>query len=1158
MLIRLNFRLLILYVLTIGAESGLNAQISTLPASDPCSCNGSVTVSSSLSGNVFYQLLAPDGGVVNSALSSLGSITFNNLCPEAYTITATGNGTFEQEVFYIAGGAVNPGQATSASICSTAGTVQLSGLLSNYVPGGVWRNSSGQVFSGALVMSAALPGYYTYSLTSNGCDVITGVLLDVIQNANPGLSTTYLICDTYVPFFMTDVLAGNADEGGEWFNSSNQEIDGFYDPASMSSALFTYMIDTVAGCGPVFSTLFIVENQTPDPGISNSVFVCYNAVPFDMTGELGGTPDPGGTWFNSSNTPVTGIFDPLTNSPGVYRYHVDGATPCVDQDAFLTITIVSTNPSGADNSISLCSSDPPFNLFSQLGGSPIAGGTWYNSQNQAIGDTFDPGMQPSGIYTYIFPNVGCFPTGANLTISITPLPNAGLDQQIPICENAGTFSLIPGQGATAGGTWSYGGQTINSSVSVPSSGSYNYTYTVTSPECPSDQATVTLAVAAMPSVPPDLSELLCANDSPINLADYYIGVPQLTFSDSNGTAISSLFDPGSQPQGVYTVTNTSGNVCPPVSGTFTITIEQPYSEDMDILASVCETDGMIDLNEYLPGIDPMNGTWTDEDGSAVSNTVSLWEPGNLNYFFITNAGAVCEPNTIWLSVQVDQQPNAGVDGEYIFCTNSSVQSMNSLIPAGADIGGQWYFNNQIYTSDSFDPSSDAGGEYEYIVAENGTCPQDESLVNIEVIPGIVFDAGPDTVVCSGSMPFAIGTELSGAYTYQWTPPLFLSSVADPQPQVTAVNTTSVPLSTVYSVLVSDGICSVEDFIEITVNPLPVLILPTQIEWCEGENTTFSVSGGTTYSWQPISYFSNPQGSDPGFNEDVPGIYEVITTGTNEWGCTDTISSEIIIHPLPQIMLSAPPTEGCTPLEIHLSLDPASTHISSAEWEVGNLSGTGFELQGTLVASDDYTVFIHAISEYGCEILESYDNFITVYPDPVPSFTFDPLHPTTLENIVSIFNHTTGAVSYEWTLDAGNIGGELEPQIALPPENAGIYELCLIAVSDQGCKDTLCRQIELELDQSLFVPNSFSPNNDGVNDVFYPVFRGYDFTEYRLVIYDRWGIEVFATNDAREMWTGNIQGGEYYVQPDVYVWQIRIKDNGSSDINEFRGHVSVIR
>ena len=78
-------------------------------------------------------------------------------------------------------------------------------------------------------------------------------------------------------------------------------MDGFFHPAVMTSQMFTYLIDNVPGCATAYTTMFIQENSTPNPGLATSILACSNGVPFNLFAQLDGNPTAGGVWTNPNN-----------------------------------------------------------------------------------------------------------------------------------------------------------------------------------------------------------------------------------------------------------------------------------------------------------------------------------------------------------------------------------------------------------------------------------------------------------------------------------------------------------------------------------------------------------------------------------------------------------------------------------------------------------------------------------------------------------------------------------------------------------------------------------------------------------------------------------------------------------------------------------------
>jgi len=95
------------------------------------------------------------------------------------------------------------------------------------------------------------------------------------------------------------------------------------------------------------------------------------------------------------------------------------------------------------------------------------------------------------------------------------------------------------------------------------------------------------------------------------------------------------------------------------------------------------------------------------------------------------------------------------------------------------------------------------------------------------------------------------------------------------------------------------------------------------------------------------------------------------------------------------------------------------------------------------------------------------------------------------------------------------------------------------------------------DAALHVPNAFTPNGDGINDLFAPVLLMPGATGYRFEVFDRYGRSLFLTTEPGVGWTGRSADGTE-VPAGVYVWKLRVKDGYSGTLLERTGHVSLVR
>ena len=98
---------------------------------------------------------------------------------------------------------------------------------------------------------------------------------------------------------------------------------------------------------------------------------------------------------------------------------------------------------------------------------------------------------------------------------------------------------------------------------------------------------------------------------------------------------------------------------------------------------------------------------------------------------------------------------------------------------------------------------------------------------------------------------------------------------------------------------------------------------------------------------------------------------------------------------------------------------------------------------------------------------------------------------------------------------------------------------LIVENNFGCLDTVDHLVEIAPEFTFFIPNAFTPNDDGTNDFFFG--QGIGITEYDLFVFDRWGNLIFHGDDINKMWDGKVKGGSEIAQQDVYVWKVKLTD-----------------
>ena len=1161
-----------------------SAQFIVTPSdADACQCTGSITFQPTGSQSYSYQLFDVSNIPVAASSSLTGPTSLNNLCPSVYHIVVEyANGTIEDHYFNIDAGTNSLGTAYSINMCleqypSIANTYDLTPETSSFAPGGIWYAPNGLIIPNASLSSIAVwqqtnpsnpnevelifeNGWYTYTTSSGGCDVTSGIY---IQTNDVGLTTTYVICETYEPFQMVDFMAGSPDTIGQWFDASlNIVPGGIFDPATMDDALFTYVIDNLAGCQPVFRSMFVDEQTQRLAGASASIMVCEGSSPFNLLNQLQGTPDDGGNWTGPSGliTPAgSDVFNPSTLQEGVYTYTISSAQPCIAQISTLTITYTQDNPSGLSADVDLCSTANNLNMLNALDGNPIPGGTWTNQAGEIVDGAFNPGAEPAGNYEYYYPNVGCDPASSTLSISVEAPANAGSNGSTTICQTDAAFNLnsMLSSNATSGGTWSTNGNVVSNIFTPSASGPFNYIYQVNANVCADDQAS--FSVFVQPAVAEPLSQTiyLCSLGEEVDLADYFSNLSNVYFESATGALVSNLFDPALEASVQLNVINPSGNSCPDQEGQLNIQVLQPLIEDATTPYDVCRSTSLFNLNTALPPAAVGMGTWLNSSNEVISNFVAIDFIGTESYVYEVIQPIDCGGERLQIDLITYTPNDAGDDAEAIFCYTDGPELLSDFLPESQSGAGAWYFNNSPFNSSTFDPGQDASGTYVYRIQANGPCPADEALVDLNVQLGINYSAGQDIHVCAGASNQLLGGTPAPGATYSWTPTSGIDNATDPSPSVNIPAAVNQQTTTVYTVLADDGVCTFTDNVSVIVEPNPLINLNSAYDLCFGETLSLANVVNTTCIWTPSNLFEDPTSLSP-LLQPASSVY-IGVQATSDFGCVSNAFSQINVNPLPVLIVQSDPVRGCKPIALEIIPSVESQNIDQIVW---NVAGIGTFIADTLeldlVVPGVYDIEATAISENNCVSTLFLEEIAEVYPSPVAHFTISPFELTTLEPEADFTNHSVGASYYHWWFNGLDESMEENPSFTFPNERSDNFYVCLDVTNQYGCSDTTCRYVYMDAEYIVFAPNAFTPDGDGDNDLWKPIIRGFDTAGYELRIFNRWGDSVFYSNNPDEPWTGDIENGLFFGQNEVYNWIIKLRIDNSAEEISFNGSVLMIR
>lgn len=247
----------------------------------------------------------------------------------------------------------------------------------------------------------------------------------------------------------------------------------------------------------------ITVNAAPNAGVDSSVEYCNNGNAYSLFDELGGSPEPGGSWMGPGGA-HNGLFDTSSDVDGSYTYTVTGVGNCAAASATVTVSLVQAADAGTPGNGNICEDSSPVPLFGLLNGTPQPNGSWLDPSGLPFSGIFDPNNHADGEYSYIVEGTQPCPNDTTvIMVEVKPAPNAGVGGTFTICNTDPAlelFDLLTG-GAELGGTWTDpDGNSFNGHVDPSTFPSGLYTYLIDGGACPESSAQVALIIEDCTSI----------------------------------------------------------------------------------------------------------------------------------------------------------------------------------------------------------------------------------------------------------------------------------------------------------------------------------------------------------------------------------------------------------------------------------------------------------------------------------------------------------------------------------------------------------------------------------------------------------------------------------------------------------------------------------
>jgi gliding motility-associated-like protein len=291
-----------------------------------------------------------------------------------------------------------------------------------------------------------------------------------------------------------------------------------------------------------------------------------------------------------------------------------------------------------------------------------------------------------------------------------------------------------------------------------------------------------------------------------------------------------------------------------------------------------------------------------------------------------------------------------------------------------------------------------------------------------------------------------------------------------------------------------------------------------------------------------------------------GVFDVTFWAASNQSCADSITKQITVPETPEVNFQSIDTVVCSPAEVVLqNLSTISAGNLTYEWfandaffGISELPVAKLENMG--VEPKSFSIKLTATSAENCVASLVKDDFITVLPAPIADFNLvkDTIEP--FDGIVPLANISVNGVKWLWDFDNGFKSTEFQPVYSY--EEGGSYLIELKAENIWQCTDSTFKKLVVDPFITMYIPSGFSPNGDGLNDVW--EIQGFNENrELALRVYNRWGDLIYFTDDLSKPWDGSDAQSGKLVQGGVYVYKLRFY-KGGDEVKEMNGEITVIR
>ncbi|MEI7596726.1 MAG: gliding motility-associated C-terminal domain-containing protein, partial [Bacteroidota bacterium] len=1131
--------------------------------------------------------------------SSNVNISVSPSTQTTYTVTVTNNGCSASDNVVVFVNALPIAEAGSnQSICSgSSASLTATG-------GGTYLWSTGST-NANISVTPDTQTTYTVTVTNNTCTASDNVVVSINNNITP----TITALPSHLCAGQSTLLTAN---GGTIFNWNTGENTADITVAPSINTTYTVTVSTTTGCSGTTDVAISVQAQLTI--ITNPAVICSGeSTTLTASGGIDYKWDNGSLTQSITVSPTTTTTYAITvtdhacsaTSSAVVTVKSlpiaeagSSQTICAGNSANLSASgggtyLWSTTETNSTINVSPSVPSTTYNLTVTNNGCSASDNVIVNVTPLPIADAGLPkticigdniALTATGGASYLW-NTGSANSTINVTPTVTstyvvtvtsnactasdnvvvtvasnPIADAGAPQAI--CEGS-SINLIATGGADF--KWSNGVLVANNNVSPTNT--TTYTVTVSNGTCSSTDDVV-VTVNTLPIAEAGLNQTIC-NGSSASLTASGGG----TYQWNTGEAVANI------------------TVSPIITSTYTVTVTSNACTASD---NVVVTVNPLPIATIATPVAICSGNNTDITASG--GGTYLWNTGQItatinvaptttNTYTVTVSKDGCTSSTN-VVVTVNPLPIASATANPTIICKGTTTFLNSN-------GGNaysWVSSPIGFTSTSQNPSvtPDVTTTYTVLVTDANLCSDTESIIiTVNQNPIATVSASP-MVICEGS---SSTLNSGGGTTFSWTSnPIGFTSTLQ-SPVVSPITTTT------YSVVVSNAVgCSDTEQVEVKVNSYPIASASVaQSTICKGSSTTLNASGGTVYSWTSTPSGFTSSSSSPTISPTITTTYTV--TVNNGTLCESTAQTIVNVDYKPQLTLQPSNIiDICSGADTTLSVSGGNSYIWStgettssisispttnitytltatsgvcfndtlfivnvlvlSQVEIGNNITVCNGEQVTFSALSNTNQLVWSNGSTSSSISVSDSGIYSIIASNLCGIAYDTVkllnHPTPTLNLGS---DTTLCINNFQIVAPANFDkyywstGEIASSIVA--NTGGVYYVEAIDVN--GCKASDSIKLTDSCYTDMFIPNAFTPNNDNFNEIFKAI--GTNIVEFEIFIFNRWGEQLYHSEDILEGWNGTFKGRT--CPQGVYYYLITYR--GLRDVKKSaKGHLTLVR